>query len=259
MTRKPTAVVRRPSPDLGWAELTFLDRTPIDVDQAMAQHRSYVDLLAELGHPIMCLPELPHQPDGTFVEDTVVVVDGLAVLTRPGAPSRRPEVPSTRAAMTHLGCAITQVEPPATLDGGDVLQVGDTVLVGLSSRTNADGVDQLRRLLEPRRRDVRAVGVTGCLHLKTGATALPDGHTLLVAPGTIDVEACERAGLSALPVVERGGANVLLSGSTVVMSAAAPRTAELVRKRGFTVRTLDLSELERAEAGPTCLSVLVGR
>lgn len=254
----PAALVRAVSNRLGDAELTYLDRVAVDVERARAQHAGYVALLRRLGHEVVEVAPRDDLPDGTFVEDAVVVVDDLAVLTRPGAASRQPEVDSVRDAVAGLGLRTASVEAPATLDGGDVLQVGTTVFVGLGGRTTPDAVEQLREHLSPLGRTVVAVPVLGCLHLKTGATALPDG-TVLTVPGWVDTEPFTRAGLPLLEVPEPNGADVVLSGDRVVLSAAAPATASLVRDRGFEVHEVDISELEKAECGPTCLSVLVPR
>jgi dimethylargininase len=254
----PTALVRQVSSRLADAELTYLDRVPVDVARAREQHAGYVALLQRLGHEVVEVAPRDDLPDATFVEDAVVVVDDLAVLTRPGASSRQPEVDSVRDTVVALGLRTARVEAPATIDGGDVLQLGSTVFVGLGGRTTPDAVEQLREHLAPLGRRVVAVPVLGCLHLKTGATALPDG-TVLTVPGWVDVEPFQRAGLELLEVPEPSGADVVLSGERVVLSAAAPATAALVRERGFEVHEVDISELEKAECGPTCLSVLVPR
>lgn len=252
----PRALVRVVSSRLETAELTFLERAPVDLERAVQQHAAYVELLRSLGHQVVHAPAAEELPDGTFVEDAVVVVDDLAVLTRPGAPSRRPEVESVGEALAALGVRTASLEAPGTMDGGDVLQVGQTVFVGLGSRTEQAGVDALRRIVEPLGRSVVTVPVTGCLHLKTGATALPDG-TVLAVRSWVDVRPFEQAGLRVVEAPEPAGADVLLSGDRIVLSAAAPRTADLVRDRGFEVHPVDLSELEKVEAGPTCLSVLL--
>lgn len=258
MTTLLTALVRSVSPRLADAELTFLDREPIDAERAAVQHGGYVDLLRRLGHEVVQVPDAPDHPDGTFVEDAVVVVDDLAVLTRPGAESRRGEVASVATVVESLGLRTAQVAAPATVDGGDVLQVGSHVFVGLGGRTTADAVDQLRSLLGPLGRTVVGVPVTGCLHLKTGATALPDG-TVVAVTGWLDTSAFADAGLSVVEAPEAAGADLLLSGRGVVLSASAPETAALVRSRGFEAHPVEIDELEKAECGVTCLSVLVPR
>ncbi len=252
----PRALVRDVSPLLADAELTFLDDRTIDPERAAAQHAGYVELLRTLGHEVVRVAPAPEHPDGTFVEDAVVVADDLAVLTRSGAQSRRGEVTTVRDAVRGLGLRTHDVVAPATIDGGDVLQVGRQVFVGLGGRTNPDGVEQLRAALAPLGRTVVPVEVTGCLHLKSGATALPDG-TVVAVTSWLDTSVFERAGLTVVEAPEHAGADLLLSGERVVVSAAAPLTAELVRRRGFEVNPVRIDELEKAECGVTCLSVLV--
>lgn len=252
--RPRAAMVREVSPRLAEAELTFLDRTPVDLDLARAQHAGYRELLAELGLEVVDAPPAPDLPDGVFVEDAAVVIDDVAVLTRPGAPSRRPEVATLRPLLTDRGLQLVELTAPGTLDGGDVLQIDRTVYVGRSSRTDDDGIRQLRDVVTATGRELVVVEVSGALHLKTAATALPDG-TVLAVPGWLDVGAFGDREVVAVP--EPTGANLLLVGDTVVVSASAPRTAELVAGRGWTVRTVEIGELERVEAGLTCLSVLL--
>lgn len=255
MTATPrNALVRAVSPRLADAELTHLDRTPVDVPRARAQHQAYCRALTDLGVAIVLAPPAPDHPDGVFVEDALVVVDGLGIVTRPGAASRRGEVASIATLLGGLGLRRGEVTAPGTLDGGDVLQVGRTAYVGRSSRTNDQGIEQLRALLAPSGRRVVPVEVPGALHLKTAATALPDG-TVLAVPDRVDTAAFDGREVVAAP--EPAGADVLLLGDTVVLSASAPRTAEVVAARGWPVVTVEIDEFERLEAGPTCLSVLL--
>ena len=250
-----TALVRAPSPRLADdAELTFLPRRPVDLALAREQHAAYVEVLHRLGVEVVWLPPLPAFPDGVFVEDTVVIVDRLALLTRPGARSRRAEVDSVRATLHACSWPTVGIRPPATLDGGDVLQVDRTVYVGRSSRSDQGAVEQLEALLAPLGRSVIGVPVDGALHLKTAATALPDG-TILAIADAVDVRAFGEHEVVEPP--EPAGANVLLVGDTVVVPTSAPRTAELIASRGFVIERLDLSELEKVEAGLTCMSVLL--
>jgi dimethylargininase len=248
------ALVGEVSPRLGEAELTFLAREPMDLALARRQHATYRQVLADAGLEVVVVPTGADQPDGVFVEDTVVVVEDTAVLTRPGAAVRRPEVARIRPLLADRGLAIVAIEPPGTLDGGDVLQVGTTAYVGRTTRTNAAGVEQLARHLAALGRRVVPVEVDGALHLKTAATSLPDG-AIVAEPRWVDVAAFRDREVITVP--EPAGANLLLLDAAVVVSARAPVTAELVTTRGFEVVTIDLSELEKAEAGPTCLSVLL--
>ena len=247
------ALVRPPGPRLAEGLVTHIDRRPVDVALARRQHEAYTAALAAAGWRIHRVPPADDLPDAVFVEDTVVVADGLAVLGRCGAPQRRAEVAGTERAVRELGLRIERIEAPATLDGGDVLQVGDTVYVGLSGRTNEEGVRRLAALLGPLGRRVVPVRVAGALHLKSAMTALPDG-TLIGMPDLVDASALP--GLRAAP--EPAGSHVVVLGEEhVLLAASAPRTATMLRAEGLRVTVVDITEFEALEGCVTCLSVLV--
>lgn len=250
----PRLLVRRPSPRLAEGELTHLDRVAVDASLAQAQWEAYVEVFRARGWEIVDVEPADDQPDGVFVEDAVIVFGDLAVLCRAGAPSRRGEAESVRAAVEASGLQIAEVVDPGTLDGGDVLKVGRTVYVGASSRTNADGIAQLRAALEPRGWSVASIPVTKVLHLKSGVTALPDGTVVGYAPLVDDPSLFA----SFLPIPEEHGtAVVVLDETTVLMSDDAPETAELYRARGLEVITTPVTEFEKLEGCVTCLSVRV--
>lgn len=253
-TRPTAALVRAVSPRLGEAELTFAERRPIDVSLAVDQHARYQRLLAGLGLQLVALPAAPDHPDGVFVEDLVVVIGRTAVVTRPGVPSRRSETQGLRDVLSRHGLEVIELVAPARLDGGDVLQVEDRVLVGLSTRTNQAGARALDRIVAPLGRRVVTTPVHGALHLKTAVTALPDGAVLA---DLRHVDRDDLRGRQIVEVAEAAGANVLTIGDTVIVSASAPATGELLVSRGFDVEVAEISEFEKAEAGPTCLSVLL--
>lgn len=250
----PVALVRPPGEELARAARTHIAIVPIDAGRAREQHAAYVDTLRELGVRVVLLPHAPEHPDAVFVEDTVIAVPELAVLTRPGALSRRAETAGVAPVLHGLVGRTAAVRAPATLDGGDVLRVGRRLFVGVSTRTNEAAGPALRELLEPYGYQVDPVPVRGHLHLKTAVTALPDG-SLLTAPGW-DPPA-PLVGLPRRVAPEVSGANVLVVGDTVLVAASAPRTAELVARLGHPVRLVEIGELEKAEAGLTCLSVLL--
>jgi dimethylargininase len=248
------ALVRRPSSRMADGIVTHIDRTPVDPARAAAQHAAYVSALADAGWEIREVEPADELPDSAFIEDTMVVCDSVAVLTRPGAEERRGEIAGAEAAVRDLGLEVVRIEAPGTLDGGDVLQVGDTVYVGRGGRTNGEGIRQLRRHLAPRGRTVVPVPLKQVLHLKSAVTALPD-DTLIAA----DAALIDTAPLPTLRrVPEEGGAHVVLIGDgTVLMAASAPRSAALFDDLGFDVVAVDVSEFERMEGCVTCLSVLV--
>jgi dimethylargininase len=246
------ALVRRPGPRLADGLLTHLDRLPVDLDLARAQWDGYVAALHAEGWETVEVPPADDCPDAVFVEDTVVMYAGLAVITRPGADERKPETAGTEATLRDLGHRVVRIEAPGTLDGGDVLKHDGTVWVGLGGRTNAAGVEQLAAHLEPLGARVVAVPVTRVLHLKSAVTALPDGTVVGHEPLVDDPAVWDRF----LSVPEEPGSHVVvLDAGTVLMSSSAPRTAAAYVERGLRVVTVDISEYEKLEGCVTCLSV----
>ena len=248
------ALVRMPASNLAEGLVTHQERATIDTELADQQWDAYVAALDAAGWDTTEVSWADQLADSVFIEDTVVVVGDLAVVTRPGAESRRPEIVAAETTARELGLRIHRIEGDGTLEGGDVLQVGTTVYVGRSGRTNAEGVRQLRNILAPRGFDVVAVPVTKALHLKSTVTALPDG-TVLVHPDLVDDPSFFGRHLV---VPEREGVAVVeLADDTVLISAAAPKTAALLEDRGYTVVQVDISEFEKLEGCVTCLSVRV--
>ncbi|HUA30860.1 MAG TPA: N(G),N(G)-dimethylarginine dimethylaminohydrolase [Streptosporangiaceae bacterium] len=248
-----TALVRSPGSRLAEGIVTHIRRTRVDVSVARAQHAAYTSALAASGWAIEQVPAAEDCPDSVFIEDAVVVCADLAVLARPGAPARRPEVTGVAPVIGSLGLRTAAIQEPGTLDGGDVLQAGAAVYVGRGGRTNAAGIRQLRELLAPLGRTVIAVPLSKVLHLKSAVTALPDG-TFLVLPQLVP------AGLfpAVRPVDEEAGCHVVpLGGDRVLIAASAPRTADLLDDLGFTPVVVDISEFEKLEGCVTCLSVLL--
>jgi dimethylargininase len=236
-------------------ELTHLERQPIDLDRAEAQHAAYVGLLRSLGLEVVELPPDAAFPDCCFVEDVAVVLDEVALLAMPGAPSRRGESEAVAEALGRFR-ALERTVLPATLEGGDVLRVGRTLFVGRSARTNAAGVARLGEVAGARGYRVVPVDVSACLHLKSAVTALDD-HRILASPRWIDLSAFQ--GLEIVPVAddEPGAANVLRVREAVVAHPGFPRTLERVAALGYDVRPLDVSEFLKAEAALTCKSLLL--
>jgi dimethylargininase len=249
------AITRNLSRKICDCELTFLQRQPIDFERAAQQQEAYRNVLKSLGLEVIALPADDRYPDCCFVEDAAVVLDEVAVITRMGSETRRGEgealLPVLKA---HR--RIARMEAPATLDGGDVVQVGRRLLVGLSSRTNQDGVNTLREILGPFGYTVTPVPVHGVLHLKSACTALDD-ETLIVEASHIDLEALAGLRMVRVPPEEAQAADVLQIGQTICIHAGYERTINLLQKRGMDVRTVDVSEFLKAEAGVTCLSVIL--
>jgi dimethylargininase len=248
------ALVRRPGPKLADGLVARPRPEPIDVGLALDQHAGYRDALAAAGWRVVEAPPADELPDATFVEDTAVLLGDRVLLTRPGHPARAGEVATVAGALAGLGVPTIELPLGCRLDGGDVLTVGRTVYIGLSGRTDEAAARAVAGLLGPGGWRVRPVSVTGCLHLKSAVTALPDG-TLFGVPDWVDAGAF---GAPVLPAPEPPGADVLLLGPTRVgVSAAAPRTLALLAARGLDPVALDLGEFEALDAGPTCLSVLL--
>jgi len=243
------ALTREVPSSINACELTHVARTPIDVAAARAQHAAYEAALQEAGCTLRRLPAADDLPDSVFVEDAAVVVDELAVVTRPGAASRRAETSSVAEALrAHRD--VVAIEEPGTLDGGDVLQLGETIFVGLSARTNAEGARQLAGFLEAYGYVVKTVAVEGALHLKTAVTRVRRDAVLL-NPQWID-RALFDCDVIEVDPEEPFAANVLLAGETLLCSTAYPKT----NARLGAVTTVDASELAKAEGGLTCCSIL---
>lgn len=246
------AITRGVSPTINNCELTFHEREPIDVAKAIAQHKAYENLLAELGCEVISLPAEPDLPDAVFVEDPAVVVDEVAIIPNMGAASRRPEARSLADALALYRPLKFLVEP-ATLDGGDVMRVGRKIFVGLSQRTNREAIAQLSDILQPYGYQVQAIEVRRCLHLKSGCSYIGN-NTILVNRSFIDAEQLRGFDLIDVPDEEPNAANALLVRDVVIVPVSFPKTRALLEEKRFRVRTVDLSELQKAEAGVTCTS-----
>ncbi len=253
--RSIVALVREVSPKLSDCVLTHLDRVAIDVERASAQHRVYCDVLLDLGARVEAMAPLPDAPDGVFVEDTAVVVDEAAVIAQPAVASRVAEAATTASAlMPHR--RLLRLTDAATFEGGDVMQVGRTLYVGRSGRTNQAAINELSALLAPWGYQVEGADLDGCLHLKTACTFVPP-HYVLANPDWVDPRVFAGLTLVAVADDEPFAANTLTLGGVTLVPSQCPRTAALLRARGVTTRDVDLSELAKAEGGLTCSSLIV--
>jgi dimethylargininase len=249
-----TAITRAVSPAMVHCELTFVARQPIDLEKARAQHRAYEALLEKLGARVHSLPAEPDLPDSMFVEDPAIVLDELAVILPLGTEARRREAHSLAQALAKFR-KLEYVTLSGTMEGGDILRVGRKLFAGLSSRTNAEGIRQLAAIVAPYNYEVIAVPVTGCLHLKSAVTRLAR-NTLLANRAWFD--SAPLAGFDWIDVdpAEPHAANALALGGTIIFPASFPRTRPRIEARGFRVTPLDISELEKAESGLTCSSLI---
>ncbi len=256
MTR-PWAIVRAVPASFVDALAAAPPDPPLDAARASAQQTAYAAALAGLGVELVALEADEACPDCCFVEDTAVVLGDAALVTRPGAPTRRAEVPAVAAALAAR-LEIHRMDPPATLDGGDCMRVGRTIFVGRSGRTNGAGIDRLAEVAAPRGFTVVPVAMPpGVLHLKTVCSPLP-GERVLLAPGTLSPETFAPARVLLVPAAEAHAANVVAIGDRVLVAAGAPGTAALLEEAGLGVVAVDTSELRRADAALTCLSIVVG-
>jgi len=252
---KLVAITHVPSPNMQGCIRTYIESSAIDLELARKQHAGYCAVLEECGADIVTLDANVELPDSVFVEDAAVVLDEIAVVGVMGALSRREESAAVEAELRKWRL-VHRIELPATLDGGDVLRIGKTILIGFSSRTNEEGVTGFKQVAEPLGYRVIVVPVTGCLHLKSACCALPDG-ALVVNKKWLDSRAIAGFETLEVPEEEPWGANVTLVRSSVVMPASNTRTSEMIARRGFAVHGVDLSEFQKAEGSASCLSILV--
>jgi len=248
------AVTRAVSPTLAECELTHRPRDPINVAKAVAEHACYEDALRSLGAAVVHAPPEPTLPDAVFVEDTALALEEVAVITRPGAASRRSE---TESMARVLGAykPLVRIEPPGTLDGGDVLRVGRRLYVGLSSRTNRAGIAQLETLLDEWAYEVIPVTVSGCLHLKSAVTEVRE-DLLLINDRWVAAECFGSMEMLTVAPAEPDGANALRIGAAVIYPTHHPQTAERLDRAGVRVVSVPCGELAKAEGGVTCCSVV---
>ena len=244
-----------PSPHLDSGQRTFLDHVPVDLPLAMRQHVAYCDKLRELGAAVHTSQLNAESPDSVFIEDVAVVLDEVAILASMASDARVAE-PSGMLQLLEAHRPVARIDRPATIEGGDVLRVGRTLLVGQSDRTNYEGFAALATIVEPFGYSAIAIPVTGCLHLKTACTALPDGR-LLTNPRWIDAGCLQQFQLVPIPGDEPWSANTLVFGETVIVPTAHRRCAVLIRSLGFTVESVDTSEFAKVEGGVTCLSIVL--
>jgi dimethylargininase len=248
------ALTHVPSAHMHAGLRTFVERVGIDHALAMKQHVALRRLLGRCGAVVRNIDSNRALPDCAFVEDAAVVLDEIAILTSMGAAERRLELPAIARELAN-DRRLERIEPPAHLEGGDVLRIGRRLFVGITTRTNQAGCERLRAIVQPFGYQVVEIPVKGSLHLKTACTALDD-HTLLVSNKWVDTARLSEFELISIPDEEPWAANVLRLGGRVLLSSAHPKTAELIHKRGYQVETIDLSEFSKAEAGITCLSLI---
>ena len=248
------AITRAVSPSINNCALSFRTRESIDLPKAIAQHKAYQDCLTDLGVHVLLLPAEPNLPDAVFVEDPAVVLDELAIICNMGVASRRPEANSIALALSSYR-PIKHLQPPATLEGGDVMRISRSLFVGLSLRTNPEALRQLGDILRPYDYTVQPIDLRGCLHLKSGCSYIGD-NSILINRSLVDPKPFRSFELIDVPLEEPTAANALLVSDVVMIPASFPRTRALLEERGFSVKIIDVSELQKAEGGVTCTSLI---
>lgn len=242
-----------PSSNLNNCELTYLDSERIDIKKALIEHNSYCNMIKECGANVNIIEDNIDLADSVFVEDPIIVFDEVAIVTSMGVESRRKESQVLKDYFSKIR-EIKEIKLPSKIEGGDVLVIDKKVFVGLSPRTNESAIEELKNILKPYGYIVQSVKVDGCLHLKTGCTALDD-KTILLNPNWVDVEVFSDYKIINIPSDEPFGANIMKINEYICMNEAFPKSIELVKALGYKVKTTDISEFVKAEAGLTCMSV----
>ena len=251
----PFAITREVSPRFNECEITHIERITIDLDIARAQHRGYVNALKELGCDVLELPPEADLPDSVFVEDAAFILPEAAIITRPGADSRKPETESIAQALSpHT--KLLYLREPATLDGGDVLVVGKRIFIGLSTRSNDEAIDQLNGLLKDYGYTVTGVQLHDCLHLKSAVTSIYD-KTLLINKNWLDFHHFDNYELIEVDPSEPHAANCLPVGDSIIFPTAFPKTQARLEERGYKIVSVEVDELAKAEGAVTCCSLIL--
>ncbi len=249
-----TAITREVSPAINECELTNLEREPINYERACEQHKQYVTALYSLGLEVQTLPADSHLPDSVFVEDTALVLDECAVITRPGADSRKPEIDSIIKVLTPYR-KLFQIKAPARVDGGDILRVGKKIYVGLSTRSDHNAIEQMQEYLRPYGYEVKSVTVTGCLHLKSAVTQVTE-DTLLINPEWVGKDHFSGMKFIEIDPSEPYAANAVMIGETIIYPTSFPKTQKRLEAAGIHMVMVDADELAKAEGAVTCCSLI---
>lgn len=249
------AITRQVGPRFAECEITHIEREPIDLQLARRQHKAYTKALTSLGCQIIELPAEADLPDSVFVEDTAVILPEAAVITRPGADSRKPEIESIVRVLTSYR-PLLHITEPSTMDGGDILILDKQVYVGMSSRSNTQAIRQIQELLDDQGYVVTGVDLHGCLHLKSAVTRV-DGHTLLINKNWVDGNLFHAYEQIEVDAAEPHAANCLPVGNSIIFPAAFPKTRKRLEEKGFKVTSVDVSEIAKAEGAVTCCSLII--
>lgn len=250
------AITRDVSPRFDECEITHIERAPINLETAQTQHHEYIQALKELGCAVLELPAETDLPDSVFVEDTAVILREVALLTRPGVDSRKPETESIARALSPYR-EIVRIQPPATVDGGDVLVLEKNIFVGMSTRSNAFAIDQMNQLLGKYGYKTQGVKLHDCLHLKSAVTRVDENNTLLINRNWVDVETFDGYELIDIDPSEPFAANCLPINGSIIYPTSFPKTTAKLEARGYRVNPVMVDELAKAEGAVTCCSLIV--
>jgi dimethylargininase len=249
------AITRQVSRSIVNCELTYLAREPIDVNRARLQHAQYENALKSLGLAVLSLPEIPDLPDSVFVEDTALVLDECAIITRPGALSRQPEIDPIRKVLSPYR-ELRSIQAPGRIDGGDILRVGKQIYIGLSQRSDTNAMEQLQEFVKPFGYEVQAVSLTGCLHLKSAATEVAQ-DTLLINPAWVDPHQFKGVRFIEVDASESHAANALRIHDSIIHPSSYPRTQQRLANAGIHILSVEVDELAKAEGAVTCCSLIL--
>jgi dimethylargininase len=249
------AITRDVSSRFNECEITHIDRTPIDLEVARKQHKEYIKALSELGCQLVELPEEADLPDSVFVEDTAVILPEVAIITRPGADSRKPEIESIEKAVSPYR-KIVHVTEPGTIDGGDVLVLGKNIYIGLSTRSNQTAIEQIQKLLDPYEYKVIGVEMHDCLHLKTAVTGVEE-NTILINKNWVDLHHFRNFDCIEVDASEPFAANCLPVNGEIIFPTEFPKTSAKLKTRGYKIRPVTVGELAKAEGAVTCCSLII--
>lgn len=248
----PTAIVRAPGKTFAQAISGHPEAESIDFDLAKIQHKAYVQALQSADTKITFLETIESHPDGVFVEDTSVILKNRALICPMKETSRQGETDSVVPVLKKY-LPLEYLDPPATLDGGDVLDTGEIIFIGLSERTNSEGIDALSTISS---KPVVAIEVLQGLHLKTAVSFL-GGKLLIVDPLSVDPKHFPDFDIILVQEDERYAANCLTIWHKVLMPAGFPHLATQIRNHGLQPVELEMSEFEKADGGITCLSLII--
>lgn len=223
-------------------------------EKALRQHQDYIHTLLSIGLTVTVLDADENYPDSTFVEDTAILTPCCAVITNPGAATRRGEITKVESIAKKYYSKIEFIKSPGTLDGGDVMMVSDHFYIGLSGRTNQDGANQFISILEKYRMTGACIELKNVLHLKTGVAYI-ENNNLIAAGEFIHHPDFRRFNILPVEEDELYAANCIWVNDVVLIASGYPKTKQIIEQAGYKTRTLDMSEFRKVDGGLSCLSL----